>query len=95
VGASQPRGRASCLGWRWQQPSNTHTHRGVKRSSSTDAQCVWCGDMQVMAAIGEEPEILFLLPKHQVRANNVDVARLPIDLQNLLDWATRQRDAMA
>jgi hypothetical protein len=51
--------------------------------------------MQVMAAIGEEPEILFLLPKHQVRANNVDVARLPIDLQNLLDWATRQRDAMA
>ena len=48
----------------------------------------------VMAAIGEEPEMLFSLPKHQVRANRMDVAELPIDLQNLIVWSTRQKHAL-
>jgi hypothetical protein len=48
----------------------------------------------VMAAIGEEPEMLFSLPQHQVRANRMDVAELPIELQNLIVWSTRQKHAL-
>mmetsp|Transcript_1417 Transcript_1417/g.2016 ORF Transcript_1417/g.2016 Transcript_1417/m.2016 type:complete len:319 (+) Transcript_1417:53-1009(+) len=47
----------------------------------------------VVTALGEEPEMLFMLPKYQVRKNMLDISELPMDVQNVLSFSTRQKYA--
>eukprot|EP00242_Pyramimonas_sp_CCMP2087_P004746 CAMPEP_0198211862 /NCGR_PEP_ID=MMETSP1445-20131203/25388_1 /TAXON_ID=36898 /ORGANISM="Pyramimonas sp., Strain CCMP2087" /LENGTH=231 /DNA_ID=CAMNT_0043886211 /DNA_START=433 /DNA_END=1128 /DNA_ORIENTATION=+ len=46
----------------------------------------------IKAAIADEPELLFEMPKYEVIAvGGMDIAELPVTVQNMLSWAARQK----